>query len=155
MVAPYDHVRVSADEADRSDGETPPAALAPGVYRVVGVDASRVTLLEVADASGERVHTGRVERVARSTIDGIERVNSPDEGGALAAVGDGAAGFVLTLRYAPRRMAGRPFQTLVGLTLVVAEVLGPTVFPAVPGSVLTVAGAVGVVVLVAAALDRP
>jgi hypothetical protein len=160
MVAPYDHVRVPADGAARSDSERPageatPAALAPGVYRVVGVDESRVTLLEVADASGERVHTGRVERVPRSTLDGIERVDSPDEGGTLAAVGDGAEGLALTLRYAPRRMAGRPFQTLVGLTLVVAEALGPAVFPGLPESVLTVAGVVGVLVLVAAALDRP
>lgn len=37
----------------------------PGVYRVVGVDDGSVALLQVADGSGRRVHTGLL--VHRST----------------------------------------------------------------------------------------
>ena len=148
MVAPFDHYRVG-ESGD--SGNT----LSPGVYRVVGADADGVTLLEVADASGRRVHTGRVERVSRSALDGLEAVDSPDPSGPFVAAMSRAGGLALTLRVAPRRMARRPAQTALGVVLFAADLVGPTVLPAVPESLLTVAGVCGVFLLTAAALDRP
>ncbi|MFD1513887.1 hypothetical protein [Halomarina rubra] len=144
MVAPYDHVRVPAD------AETLPA----GVYRVVGSDADRVTLLAVGDETGARVHTGRVERVPLPTFDQFESAESPDPSGGLTRLRDVLGGLALTARLAPRRMAGRPLQTLVGVVLVVVESLGPATV-GVSESVLTVAGVFGILALTGAALDMP
>ncbi|MWG34382.1 hypothetical protein [Halomarina oriensis] len=148
-VAPYDHVRVTGDESGVGDD-----TLAPATYRVVGIGDEHVTLLEVADTTGQRVHTGRVERVSHAVFDAAKAVDGPDSGGPLARVRSVVEGFALTLRYAPRRIAGRPIQTLLGVVLVVAEALGPATV-GVSESVLTVAGVFGVLALTAAALDMP
>ncbi|MFC5971802.1 hypothetical protein ACFPYI_10705 [Halomarina salina] len=150
-IALSDHFRVGASaDTGHNAGE-----LSPGVYRVVGTDADRVTLLEVADGSGDRVHTGRVERVPRAALDGFERVDSPDSSGLFATARNRLRGFALTLRFAPRRLAGRPVQTLLGVALVAADSLGSSVAPGAPESLLTVAGVCGVLLLTAAAIDRP
>ena len=148
MVAPNDHYRVG-------EGADAESTLSPGAYRVVGTDTDRVTLLEVADASGERVHTGRVEHVPRAALDGFERVDSPDPSGAFAVARNRLGGLALTARFAPRRMARRPVQTALGLVLFAADLAGPSVVPDAPESLLTAAGVCGVLLLTAAAIDRP
>ena len=155
-VAPYDHVRVAeGDDAGAGAGAAGADALSSGVYRVVGADADRVALLEVADASGERVHTGRVERVPRSALDGLDRVDSPDPSGPFAAARTRLEGLALTLRFAPGRVARRPVQTALGVALLAADRFGVSLVPNAPGWLLTAAGVCGVVLLTAAALDRP
>jgi hypothetical protein len=63
---PYDHVR--------GDG----TAVETGIYRVVGVDEDRVTLLRVADGRGRRVHEGAVEYVDRDEYGTLEPADNPD-----------------------------------------------------------------------------
>ena len=64
---PYDHYRpVDADYAE-------------GVYRVVGT-GDPLRLLEVGDADGNRVTTGRVLAVPRADLAGFEPAENPDSG---------------------------------------------------------------------------
>jgi hypothetical protein len=65
---PYEHYR-PAGEADVDDG----------VYRVVGA-GDPVVLLEVADADGDRVTTGRTVAVPRADLDAFEPAENPDAG---------------------------------------------------------------------------
>lgn len=70
--APYDHYRPTDDVTD------------PGVYRVVGRPDGEVTLLRVADAEGNRVHSGRVERHPETAFPAsFERADNPDDRPAL------------------------------------------------------------------------
>lgn len=85
--APYDHVRATN------------AAIPDGTYRVVGV-TDGVTLLRVADASGNRVHDGRVFRVSRADYAGFPEAANPDGESVLrrwGLVGLAAALFLVSL----------------------------------------------------------
>lgn len=68
-----------------SDHYRPTNHAAPdGVYRVVGVDSERVTLLRVGDDAGRRVHTGTIESVARDDFGAnYTDAKDPDETGHL------------------------------------------------------------------------
>lgn len=69
-VAAFDHYRVEGV------GGVP-----PGVYRVVGVDGDRATLLRLTDGAGSRVHDGTVERVRVADLDPSFRpAENPDAG---------------------------------------------------------------------------
>lgn len=79
--SPYDHYRpVDADYPE-------------AVYRVVGTgtdeEAGKVRLLEVADADGRRVTTGRVLAVPREELAGFEPAENPDSGFRPMQVVDG------------------------------------------------------------------
>ncbi len=78
---PYDHYRPT--DADYPDG----------VYRVVGTDANgtdgEVRLLEVADADGNRVNTGRVVAVPHENLAAFEPADNPDSGFRPMQVVDG------------------------------------------------------------------
>ncbi len=79
--SPYDHYRpVDADYPD-------------AVYRVVGTgvdeDDGTVRLLEVADADGRRVTTGRLVAVPREDLAGFEPAENPDSGFRPMQVVDG------------------------------------------------------------------
>lgn len=80
--SPYDHYRpVDADYPE-------------GVYRVVGTGRNdggehTVRLLEVADAGGRRVNTGRVVAVSREDLAGFEPAENPDSGFRPMQVVDG------------------------------------------------------------------
>ncbi|WP_135533612.1 hypothetical protein [Halostella pelagica] len=67
--SPYDHVRAE-------DGSLP-----DGIYRVVGVGADDVTLLFVADATGSRVHDGRVFTVSHEQYADLPAAPNPDDDG--------------------------------------------------------------------------
>jgi hypothetical protein len=70
--APYSHVRPN-DDAD--------VDVSAGVYRVVGSQDERVTLLRVVDDSGRRVHSGTVVGVDASTVaESFEAAPNPDSG---------------------------------------------------------------------------
>ncbi|WP_254536084.1 hypothetical protein [Halomarina litorea] len=143
MVAPFDHFR--ADEG---------APVAPGIYRVVGADDERVTLLHVGDTAGGRVHTGRIERVPRTALDRLEAADSPDLTGPRAALAGGLEGLWLTARFAPRRAAKRPLQTVAGLVLYLGGLLGPSV-ATLPDPAFDLAQAAGVLLLAAAVAGLP
>lgn len=81
---PYDHVRAT-------DAPVP-----DGVYRVVGVDDG-VTLLRVGDASGQRVHDGRVFTVSRAEYSSFPEAANPDEESLLRRWGLVALAAVLFL----------------------------------------------------------
>ncbi|NHN49153.1 hypothetical protein G9464_16355 [Halostella sp. JP-L12] len=68
--APYDHVWATD------------AAIPDGTYRVVGVEDG-VTLLRVGDASGKRVHDGRVFTLSRAEYAALPEADNPDEESAL------------------------------------------------------------------------
>jgi len=87
-VHPYDHVRAGPD------GPVP-----EGVYRVVGTGGDGVTLLQVADERGRRVHSGPVERVERETLAALDPAENPDDGVSLSAVLDPVAAYVTALRH--------------------------------------------------------
>ena len=85
--APYDHVRATG------------AAIPDGTYRVVGV-TDGVTLLRIADSSGNRVHDGRVFTVSRADYAAFPEAANPDEGSVLrrwGLVGLAAALFLVSL----------------------------------------------------------
>jgi hypothetical protein len=67
---PYTHYRAPGD----SD-------VAAGVYRVVGTDEGTVRLLQVTDADGRRVNTGRVVTVDRTVLSAaFADAENPDAG---------------------------------------------------------------------------
>ncbi|WP_299268287.1 hypothetical protein [Halorientalis sp.] len=68
-IAPYDHYHAGPD-----------APIPPGVYRVVGHTDAAVTLLLVAEETGSRRATGRIETVDRETVDSLEPAANPDSG---------------------------------------------------------------------------
>lgn len=69
--SPSDHYEARPD-AD--------AAVAPGVYRVVGTDEP-VALLRITDGEGKRRATGEVVRVSRDDLSAVfERTQNPDAG---------------------------------------------------------------------------
>jgi hypothetical protein len=86
---PYDHLRAQ-------DGGPAPS----GVYRVVGVDEDRVTLLRVTDGSGRRRHTGQIRREDRQTLgERFAAADDPDAGLSLADAIDPFRAFLSALRY--------------------------------------------------------
>jgi hypothetical protein len=132
----------------RSDGDPVPA----GVYRVVGRNEASVTLLEVGDEAGSRVHTGRVERVARGALPELEPTDPPATGFDIAGVVDAV---YFSVRAIPSNLAGRPGQVLLGVALVLAPVLGSGVVPGLSAGVAEAMELVGALLLGAAAAGVP
>jgi hypothetical protein len=88
--SPYDHYRpVDADYTE-------------AVYRVVGTGVDEgdgmVRLLEVADADGRRVTTGRLVVVPREDLAGFEPAENPDSGFRPLQVVDGLLEEIRMLR---------------------------------------------------------
>jgi hypothetical protein len=136
--AVYDHVRQPT-----SDGDTD-AALAPGVYRVVGVGERTVALLRVGDADGYRVNTGEVVRVDRDALAAFDSADNPDGNRPL---GERARRFaesvVWNLRAFVAGLRAHPALAAVALALVVVGHQGHRVLT-VPESWLTAVSFLGV-----------
>ena len=145
-----DHLRPDADRVDDdADHEDPGHAGSPGraddpghedyadgVYRVVGTDDERVTLLRVADADGRRAHTGEVVRVDREALRGFEPTAEPAGRRSLQR----AAASALETAYWSgrafvREVAAHPFPSVVALAFVAVGLGGDGVVP-VPDVVL-------------------
>jgi hypothetical protein len=92
-----------------------------GVYRVVGTDDDSVTLLQVGDEDGRRVHTGDVTAVSRATFDEeFTPAADPESGGRLSrAVAGVGVGFVAVavLSWADVLVTPAPPGTLAALGL--------------------------------------
>ena len=143
-----DHLRPSDadrvdDYADHEDpghagipGRDDDAEYADGVYRVVGTDDGRVTLLRVADADGRRAHTGEVVRVDREALRGFEPAAEPAERRSLRTVGASALETAYwSGRAFVQEVAAHPLPSTVALALVVVGFAGDGVVP-VPEVVL-------------------
>ncbi|MCT9096723.1 hypothetical protein [Haloarchaeobius sp. HME9146] len=75
----------------------PESDLEAGVYRVVGQDDDRVTLLRVGDAAERRAVTGEVVSVSHEELAGFDLVREPSSG--LAGfVGNVVQGLVWTFK---------------------------------------------------------
>jgi hypothetical protein len=138
-------------ELDVSDhirpvGDTPP--LDPGVYRVVGTDATAVTLLRVGDAAGRRVTTGRVLTLAEGGPHGFARAETPDGNrGWSAAVADAGSAIAWQGRVFVGGLAARPLASLAAVGLFLAGQAGDRIV-AGPDAAFTVVALLGVLALV-------
>jgi hypothetical protein len=111
--ARYDHVRPTA--VDHPDG----------VYRVVGVDESGVTLLRVASPDGRRVHTGELVRVDGREFDGFAPAENPDGNRPLgAAVASALSLGYWSVRAFGTELAAHPPATAVAFGLLLAGAFG-------------------------------
>lgn len=107
---------------------------AAGVYRVVGTDPERVTLLRVTDADDRRVHTGEVIRVDRTDLDGFTGADEPSDNRGVTVV-------YWSLRAFLAQLAARPVVSLGALGVVLAGWVGETVLPdAAAGAAILVGG---------------
>lgn len=98
--AVYDHLQPVEDSG---------APVQPGVYRVVGTGES-VTLLQVGDADGRRVHTGHVVSVDRDDLAAFERADNPDGSRPITGMFDDLG---WQLRAFARGLRARPLVSLV------------------------------------------
>jgi hypothetical protein len=119
-IALADHLRV--------DGSTHK----PGIYRVVGVDERRVTLLRVGDDDGTRVSTGEVVRVEREALSAFAPAEPPSAGRTATAPISFA---YWSLRAFLAELAARPWAGAIALALVVAGSVGPVSSPLASGLV--------------------
>jgi hypothetical protein len=114
-----DHLRVATSQA--------PAAgtLQAGVFRVVGGDATAVTLLRVAGPEGKRLHTGAVTRLSRDSLSGLTVVGDPD---ASPPLGRRISGLAEGLRWQVSVVASavktNPATGIAGLALLALGFVG-------------------------------
>jgi len=142
-IAVSDHLRPSGG------GEAGPP-VEPGVYRVVGVGDSSVTLLRVGDADGYRVNTGEVTAVERDSLAAFDPADSPDGNRPLGEKLRRAAGTLgWNVRAFVAGLVARPLLAALAVALVVVGHQGHRVL-SVPESWLTAVyflGVLGVVYL--------
>jgi hypothetical protein len=143
------HVRVDPTANGVATADEPTSDLEPGVYRVVGRGDGSVTLLLVGDPDGERTHTGRIDRVTRTTFDRLDPVEPP-ESSTLRTIGVGVSHSV---RAVPSNLRTRPGQVALAVALLLAPVLGPPEL--VAPTVLEIAELAGAALLGAAAAGLP
>ncbi|WP_415379127.1 hypothetical protein [Halosimplex sp. TS25] len=132
-ISVYDHLRSTDDgPVDR------------GVYRVVGTDDERVTLLRVGDADGRRINTGDVLTVDRDALDAFEPADNPDGNRPAGETVSGFLGdFGWQLRAFAAGLRARPLASLAAIALVVVGHQGHRVL-SVPESWLTAVYFLGV-----------
>lgn len=115
MEAPcvYDHY--APGNSDHSDG----------VYRVVGVTEDGVTLLQVGDADGKRVHTGKIVTVSYSTFNSFAPVENPDENRPLGTTVASVPEMVYwSVRVFVQQLAAHPMMAALALVLIATGYLG-------------------------------
>jgi len=139
---PYDHVRPSDRAAD--------AEYEPGIYRVVGSDEGRVTLLQVGDSEGQRVSSGTVTQVPVERLDGFGIAENPDGnrslGVKLATIPRTAFWSFVAFG---RQLVERPLPAAAALALFLAGVVGDSALGlAEPlATLLALVGALGLTAL--------
>ncbi len=133
----------------RAHGTDAAAPLEAGVYRVVGTREATVTLLEVGDGDGERVHTGRVVTVDRDDLAGLEPAPNPDDDSLRARFDGGVEGFRLSARQFWRSLAARPLPSAAAFSLFAAGEVGSRVLTGydLVSGVLILVGGLGLVYL--------
>ncbi|PSP37641.1 hypothetical protein BRC71_11830 [Halobacteriales archaeon QH_7_65_31] len=122
-----------------------------GVYRVVGTDNQRLTLLLVGDSGGKRIHTGLVISVDRSTLDSFEPAEQPlPDRSVTETVLSGLSIGYWSLRANARQLRVRPIRTAAVAVLLAGGLLLDRLdlVPEIVASAAVVTGSV-LVVLVA------
>lgn len=108
------------DHFEARDAEIP-----DGIYRVVGRDEDGVTLLQVGDIDGRRVHTGEVVIVSIEMFDDLSPARNPD--------GNRSLGDILTskferwywsVRVFVQQLVRNPLPTSLAVLLVLGGVFG-------------------------------
>jgi hypothetical protein len=106
------------------------AGIPDGVYRVVGRDDGRVTLLRVGDADARRVHAGRVVTVGAEAFDALAPAPNPDGN---RSVGDALASTVETgyrsVRTLASQLVSNPLPAGVAVGLVLCGAFGERFVP--------------------------
>lgn len=95
-----------------------------GIYRVVGTDESTVTLLRVGDAEGTRVHTGEIQQIDRTKLDGFETADEPAGRGVVATLADVPELLYFQFVAFAGTLTDRPGATAVALVCLVAGLIG-------------------------------
>ena len=118
-----------SDHVELQDSDHP-----DGVYRVVGTTDETVTLLQVADADGQRVHSGYTIAVPTATYESLPAAANPDEQGLIAAsLRSVPTGTYWTRRAAGRRYAEQPLLTAILVAIPVIVAVGEGVLPVQSG----------------------
>lgn len=119
------------------------------IYRVVGTDESRVTVLRVTDADGRRAHTGEVVTIPRTAVDSYEQCDPPD---ATQSLGDALTTAYWSVVASARRARERPVVTVVGVVAVGVGSFGDGLLPDALATGAVVAGCLVVAAVVAGCL---
>lgn len=107
------------------DGEDHPA----GRYRVVGTDG-HLALLQVGDADGRRVHTGRVVRLPAAAVADRPAAQPPTcNRSAISLASGGHDHAYWSVRAFVGELAARPRAAGAGVTLVLAGTVGDAILP--------------------------
>jgi len=122
------------------------AGIPDGIYRVVGRDDGRVTLLRVGDPDGRRVHTGEIVTVEAATVATLAPAENPDGNEPLAAnvVSAVTMGY-WSLRAFGQGVVTNPVPAAVAALFLLAGIVGDrfVTLPDVVFSVLAIVGGVG------------
>ena len=120
--AVYDHVELQ--DSDHPDG----------VYRVVGTTDETVTLLQVADADGQRVHSGDTIAMPTAAYESLPAATNPDERGSIAAtLRSVPTDTYWTRRAVGRRYAEQPLLTAILVAIPAIVAVGEGVLPVQSG----------------------
>ena len=143
--AVYDHLRPS--ETDVPDG----------IYRVVGVTEETVTLLQVGDADGRRVHTGELIGVTPDDLDGFTSAKNPDGNRPLGDLVRSNVEMVYwSIRVFLVQLTTHPVPAAVAILVLLAGTLGEGVFtlPDRIRGVLILVGSLGLAYVGSGRLSR-
>ena len=144
MVSPtiYDHY--SASDTDYPDG----------IYRVVGTDEERVTLLQVGDTDGQRVNTGKIITVSHGDLGDFESAENPDGNPPVgAAVRSQLEMIYWSLRVFVQQLATNPLLSLLAILVILIGNFGEGIVP-LPDAACGVLIIIGVLVLTYAGSGR-
>jgi len=135
---PYGHLRPTADA--REEGYE------AGVYRVVGTEGGRVTLLRVGDSEGRRVTTGLVVTVPDEDLDGFEPAENPDGNRSpVATLASLPRTFYWSVVAFGQQLASRPAPAAAALALFLAGSFGDqfVTLPEPVSALLVLVGGIG------------
>ena len=136
MVSPtiYDHY--SASDTDYPEG----------IYRVVGTGEESVTLLQVGDADGQRVNTGKTITVSYGDLSNFESAENPDGNRSVgAAVRSQLEMIYWSLRVFVQQLATNPLLSLLAILVILIGNFGERIVPLpdIGYGILIIIGALG------------
>lgn len=117
-----------------------------GIYRVVGTDEERVTLLQVGDTDGQRVNTGKIITVSHGDLGDFESAENPDGNRPVgAAVRSQLEMVYWSLRIFVQQLAAHPLISLLAIAVILVGNFGEGTVPLpdLAYGVLIIIGALG------------
>ena len=101
-----------------------------GIYRVVGTDEERVTLLQVGDADDQRVNTGKTITVSYDDLSDFESAENPDGNRPVgAAVRSQLEMVYWSLRIFVQQLAAHPLISLLAIAVILVGNFGEGTVP--------------------------